>query len=377
MGLHPSLHENMLLPYMHSNLAQISCSWVAYVLYNAEDPTTLPRFGNEPAVEEVLTKRCKSEPYTLFTPNVSDAKELSWQNRDPSFSITRDKGHTSKRGKIHRKEAMAMPTRWTNNPCPRSNKIEITIPSPVTNKKKVYFDKLYSKRRVSPKPLPIPQIRKTLAMQPTLYDYAFFKPYCSQSEQDPDVWGHVMESIDEKNTLRLVVQNPNGIKPQMLYSDLGFGLHVCESIGVGVISMSETNVNWNQSWQANATKGFFKKLWQHSTLQPSISEEKFHSAYKPGGTLTAVVGNWTSRVVERGVDPHGMERWSFITLRGSNDVKVIFITAYCVCDDKQVGPKTACKQQHRALNRWKGDVTILDPKVANLSGRIDSDLPLV
>jgi hypothetical protein len=45
-----------------------------------------------------------------------------------------------------------------------------------------------------------------------------------------------------------------------LHSDLAFGLHVCESIGVGIISLPEMNVNWHQSWQVSSAKGCFKKL---------------------------------------------------------------------------------------------------------------------
>jgi hypothetical protein len=74
------------------------------------------------------------------------------------------------------------------------------------------------------------------------------------------------------------------------------------------------------------------------------------------------MGNWTLRIIDRGVDPHVMGRWSFVTLRGTNNTKVIFVTAYRVCDDRQAGPKMAYKQQVRALNKSSGnDKEVSDP----------------
>ena len=61
----------------------------------------------------------------------------------------------------------------------------------------------------------------------------------------------------------------------------------------------------------------FAKTWSHSSLQVSNSSEKFVNSYQPGGTLTAVVGDWTSRIIDRGGDPYGMGHWSSITLRTS------------------------------------------------------------
>lgn len=53
------------------------------------------------------------------------------------------------------------------------------------------------------------------------------------------------------------------------------------------------------------------------------------------------MGSWTSRIVDRGVDPYGLGRWSFLVLRGTGDTKIMVITAYRVCDNKSSGSKTA------------------------------------
>jgi len=185
---------------------------------------------------------------------------------------------------------------------------------------------------------------------PTLYDFKYFKPQKKVTENDPDIWGHIMEPIDPKETLRLLLQNPNGIQPHFSYSDFLFSLHVSENVGVGILSMPETNMNW-QPHHISATKKCFKKNWEHSCIQCSQSEEEFENTYKPGGTLTAVMGTWTSRVIEKGIDPYGMGRWSYIVLRGKKEQKIYIVTVYRVCDKKESGSKTAYRQQYRKLSQ--------------------------
>jgi hypothetical protein len=153
-----------------------------------------------------------------------------------------------------------------------------------------------------------------------------------------------MESIDAKQTFRILLQNPNGIHPHISYSDFLFGLHVAESLGVGALCMPETNLNWEPQ-QVTATRKCFAKTWKHHCFQYSQGDEIFYSLYKPGGTLTAVTDLWTSRVELKGVDPYGLGRWSFLALRGKNNLFVYLITVYRVCDNKDSGPKTASRQQ--------------------------------
>jgi hypothetical protein len=99
-------------------------------------------------------------------------------------------------------------------------------------------------------------IRKFIVTQTTLYDYNFLKPHGKPSAEDPDVWGHIMQSIDPKQTLRVLVQNPNGIQHYISYSDFLFGLHISESLGIGALCMPETNLNW-QPHQISSTKKCF------------------------------------------------------------------------------------------------------------------------
>jgi hypothetical protein len=203
-------------------------------------------------------------------------------------------------------------------------------------------------------------IRKFLVTQPRLFNFNFLKPQGPSDAEAPDTWGHVMEATNNQTTLRIILQNPNGIQPHISYSDFLFGLHMCESVGAGILCLAETNLNWEPK-QLAAAKKCFRKTWSHSCIQPSQGAELFDSSYQPGGTLTAVVVCWTSRVEEKGGDPYGLGRWSFIALRGATNSKIFIVTAYRVCDNKESGPKTAYRQQFRHLSEITKMVRSPDP----------------
>jgi hypothetical protein len=159
-----------------------------------------------------------------------------------------------------------------------------------------------------------------------------------------------MDKIDPSKIFRVLLQNPNGIRPYEKDLEFHYGLGKCESLGIGVISIAETKLNWS-GLAAHTTHTWFKKTWQFSSISTSQAAEKFSSSFQPGGTLTAVINHWTSRVMSKGQDPYGLGRWSYTTLRGKLSSKVTIITAYRVSQKTlaSAGPKTAFMQQYRAI----------------------------
>jgi hypothetical protein len=96
-----------------------------------------------------------------------------------------------------------------------------------------------------------------------------------------------------------------------------------------------------------------RRTWNHVTTSTSRAVEPFLSSYQPGGTATVVCNNWTSRIIGRGEDPHGLGRWSYVILRGRGTTQVVVITAYNVSQRYEMvrGERTAYKQQHRILSQ--------------------------
>ena len=158
------------------------------------------------------------------------------------------------------------------------------------------------------------------------------------------------ESIDTTSTFRLILTNPNGIHPSVTYPDFMFSLHLCNEIRAGAICLAETNLNWHHSQHHAALRRCLQKNWPASKYQISAPDETFLGNYQPGGTATLIVDRWTSRVIGSGMDPHGLGRWSFVMLRGKQDINICIISAYRVCDDKYTGSKTAYQQQKRQLS---------------------------
>jgi hypothetical protein len=161
------------------------------------------------------------------------------------------------------------------------------------------------------KPQPSKTI-KSVQEQRTIFDFAYFKPQSSSTDSDPDVWGHLPESIDTTKTFRILLQNPNGIKPSVTEPEFVFSLHICHEIGVGAICIAETNINWHHSQHTYAFQRCLHKNWKSSKFQTSIQEEHFIGNYQPGGTATVITDQWTSRVISSGQDPYGLGRWSYI-----------------------------------------------------------------
>ena len=164
-----------------------------------------------------------------------------------------------------------------------------------------------------------------------------------------DSWGHSLESIDPNNTFRVFLQNPNGFNITKNNHLLLHDLQTCYNYGAGVLCFPETRTNWNREGQVATLHQLFKKIWRSTVLQPSHTPDPFLSAHQPGGTLTAVCDNWVSRVIAKGEDPFGIGRWSYITLRGKNSVKITIITAYNATPSS--GDSTYYHQQLRVLSR--------------------------
>jgi hypothetical protein len=159
-----------------------------------------------------------------------------------------------------------------------------------------------------------------------------------------------MDEIDTSKIFRVLLQNPNGIRPYEKDLDFHYSLSKCSALGIGAISIAETKLNWS-GLSSHKMRQWFHQTWQFSSLSTSQASERFSSYYQPGGSLTAIVDRRTPKVLEKGEDPYGLGRWSYITLRGKNSMKITIITAYRVNQKtpSSAGPKTAFMQQYGAI----------------------------
>ena len=131
-----------------------------------------------------------------------------------------------------------------------------------------------------------------------------------------DSWGHSLPIIDPSKVFRVFLQNPNGLRLSGSTYSLQHDLRLCHDYGAATLCFPETNLNWDLPELRAQFSDLLRKTWRNSTYVSSKSPEEFMSTYQPGGTATVICDNWTSRVIDRGEDPLGLGRWTFVTLRG-------------------------------------------------------------
>ncbi len=174
------------------------------------------------------------------------------------------------------------------------------------------------------------------------------------------VWGHELESIDPTITFRILLQNPNGLKLQSEFEEFALGVKISYTLGAGVISLTETNTNWNQPYHLKQVTKAFRDKWKTMTFQASQHPEHFHQQSQRGGTLQVLTEQWVSRLQTKGIDPYGLGRWSYMTLGGKGNKKVVIISAYRVCNTtlNSSGDCTAYMQQFRSILAYNNDHNI-------------------
>ena len=174
-------------------------------------------------------------------------------------------------------------------------------------------------------------------------------------------WGHLPEEIDTSAVFRVLLQNPNGLKFSEGDDLARYSFSEAYHLGVGALCLPETNTNWNIPSSLSKLSRIIRPIWQSSCTQTSHINDEFENIYQPGGTLTTICNNWTSRILEKGSDPYGLGRWSFFILQGKGTVKIAIITAYQVCSAtlSSLGPTTYARQQERLLSNKFREADIL------------------
>ena len=177
------------------------------------------------------------------------------------------------------------------------------------------------------------------------------------------LFGHSVLEIDNRTTFRAVFQNPNGINPHPGNYQFAMNLQECYDLCISLIGLSETNREWKHFAQQQQLKEAVHKTWKASVIQTSSSNERFDDNYKPGGTVTIICeDHWTARVIEKGEDPWGLGRWSYVLLAGKKNWRVLQVTGYRVCKSSasSAGETTAYKQQYNIL--WSRIQGTIDPR---------------
>jgi hypothetical protein len=129
---------------------------------------------------------------------------------------------------------------------------------------------------------------------------------CYKFETGKTVRGNSPEEINDRSIYRHYGGNINGLKPFGEHPDLISGFKNLRRLQAGGISLIETNVEWKKyDYRANTDK-LLRKTFRSTRIAYSTSDEHVEeSHYTPGGTVTAALGHWASRILRSGKDPTG------------------------------------------------------------------------
>ena len=118
---------------------------------------------------------------------------------------------------------------------------------------------------------------------------------------------------------------------------------------VGIIALQEVNLNLNRPEIRTAIERVFTEHFGNCKLVLATSPCHSPTAWKPGGTLLAVLGTWSHAVTQTGQDALG--RWCSATLAGSDGTLTTVYSFYNVVKTTidQAGPSTVFAQQWQVL----------------------------
>ena len=140
-----------------------------------------------------------------------------------------------------------------------------------------------------------------------------------------------------EGSTRLLFQNMKGLTHTTTHEDYKYYMQCIQGLSVDVMGLSETNTCWSHHHLSSDFRSAVHKFYRQSkvafgAVSPSIDNCLHSETFQSGGSLTAVLGSFTSRIEGSNFcDATGLGRWSGITLGGHDSKKLSIMTAYRVC----------------------------------------------
>ena len=130
-----------------------------------------------------------------------------------------------------------------------------------------------------------------------------------------------------KGVIRLGCQNVNGIPENMKTTKSKKMIHSVKDWNLDVWACSEIKIRWDKidsrhQW-AERTTGFKNRNWLFAHNRHENGRDKF----LPGGVGIMAVNEMRGRIVEKGKDPSGIGRWTWMKLAGRSE-KVLRVVSF-------------------------------------------------
>ena len=149
----------------------------------------------------------------------------------------------------------------------------------------------------------------------------------SDSEGDP-YWGHPYTSKSPKS-IRIWYTNPCGLglDSDDVKSHASFSF-LKQKSKTDIVCFAETNVHWKRLTAKHTLYNRLKRLWSVFRYVTSHNTHESLGVGQRGGTCTFCTGQTSYRVSDKGTDPSGLGRWSWLQFSGKDEFKTRIYTAY-------------------------------------------------
>ena len=141
----------------------------------------------------------------------------------------------------------------------------------------------------------------------------------------------------QNNTTRLIYHNSGNIGISNNSHNLEVICDAMHTHEVDIGSLVETNNHWKHDKFIPKLKQVLKQFWSRTNISTSDTITPQKTLYKPGGLVRISTLNISSTIINTGEDEEGLERWSYMTYGGKNQMRVTIISAFrpCVPNDNQ------------------------------------------
>jgi len=197
--------------------------------------------------------------------------------------------------------------------------------------------------------MPIPPA-STPVSQSTNYDTRHWSHATQQRPLNPDrnnnPWGDCWALRQPTNLFRVLSKNTGTINPYHL--DFTVITTELTLLSASIFCAQETNVNWNAK-TVTQLRGQCRRVNPQLQFATSTSAEKASDWFKPGGTLTMTLNQWSGRVIQSGTDTNLGHR-SYLKLIGKHEKRLIVMSGYRVCNQQfDATSQTVTSQQTHLL----------------------------
>lgn len=320
------IHENILMPYMHPNIAQIARVWTANIILGGLQ--SIPDLSTS-IIHAPSPPTAQSDPFDLINwnhPNPQQKGDVSGcsQTDSPTDKWIQNLDAITDNARTNYHLPLLQQQYYLDQPPLNNTPTSSTITT--TMQEHIYIS-------ASPQPPP-PDPPQTI-LDPnkhTIIPWATHTRPTIELPENPLVSSP--PTIDATKTLRVITQNPQfSFQLGQHNTEIIPTIQNLENLQTSVFAVSSPNINWCNATNIALFKQPFKKAFQHlhlSHVSSDVGAQPVYKKYKnlTGGALVMSINHWATRVVVGRSDTRGHGSFTMTTYSGKGNKQLTIICAY-------------------------------------------------